>query len=184
MTTKRSPQEEAPSCPNCHRNIEHDLAIEMAYCSACGKAERSEAFSSAMMARAFIVSSSWLARGSRISPQTQWVPWTRRARVMTTCSPRIITGLPPPAVWLALSTIPIALWQVPMDIFGFIFPPWGEPSKLFLQAKATEPEGSPAEVVEPPSSRSSLRSGAVSRDRSGILADPRSAPTFPDPETA
>ena len=36
MTTKRSPQEEAPSCPNCHRNIEHDLAIEMAYCSACG----------------------------------------------------------------------------------------------------------------------------------------------------
>ena len=44
MTTKRSPQEEAPSCPNCHRNIEHDLAIEMAYCSACGKAERSEGF--------------------------------------------------------------------------------------------------------------------------------------------
>ena len=36
MTTKRSPQEEAPSCPNCHRSIEHDLAIEMAYCSACG----------------------------------------------------------------------------------------------------------------------------------------------------
>ena len=56
--------------------------------------------------------------------------------------PRIITGMPPPAISLALSTIPIALWQVPMDIFGFIFSPWGEPSELFLQAKAAEPEGS------------------------------------------
>ena len=33
---------------------------------------------------------------------------------MSTCSPRIIRGILPPA-------IQIALWQDPMDIFGFIF---------------------------------------------------------------
>ena len=77
-----------------------------------------------------------------VSPQTQCFPWTRRALVMSTCSPRIITGMPTPAIALALSTIEIALWQVPMDILVFIFPPWGEPSELFLQAKAAEPEGS------------------------------------------
>ena len=33
---------------------------------------------------------------------------------MSTCSPRIISGILPPA-------IQIALWQDPMDIFGFIF---------------------------------------------------------------
>ena len=40
---------------------------------------------------------------------------------MSTSSPRIITGMPTPAICLALSTIEIALWQVPMDILGFIF---------------------------------------------------------------
>ena len=69
---------------------------------------------SSMMARDFLVSSSWLARGSRISPQTQCFPSVRRFLVMSTCSPRIIRGIPPPA-------IQIALWQDPMDIFGFIF---------------------------------------------------------------
>ena len=38
--------------------------------------------SSAMMARACRVSSSWLPRGSWIAPQTQCFPWVRSARVM------------------------------------------------------------------------------------------------------
>ena len=42
---------------------------------------------SVMRARAFVVSASWLARGNWIAPQTQCVPWVRRARVMGTDSP-------------------------------------------------------------------------------------------------
>ena len=55
---------------------------------------------------------------------------------MSTCSPRIIAGMLPAAT-------PIALWQDPIDIFGFIFPPLQleEAPGWTPSAKAAAPAG-------------------------------------------
>ena len=86
---------------------------------------------SAMMARAHSVSSSWRARRKPDISADPVLPLSSEGsgddHLLPTNHHRdAATG----AVPLALSAIPIALWQDPMDIFDFIFPPSGEPSEL------------------------------------------------------